>query len=120
MKTMNKQEADYSAVIKFLEDNKGTSLKEAISHTAKAHKKNAGTVQASYYRMHNKNKPKAAVAAPVKKKPVTRKTTKPNGDIDLNVLRSTLNEALRTIDQLEIRNNQNAKIVSDLRTALSV
>lgn len=121
MKTMNKQEADYASVKKFLEDNKGASVKEAVAHTAKEHNKNAGTVQASYYRMQKKNDPTpTSTTAPAKKKTAARKVAKPSSALDLNVLRTTLTDALRTIDELEIQKIKNDKIVSDLRTALNV
>lgn len=118
MKT-NVQTTDHAAVKKYLADHDGATIREAIKAVATTHKKNFGTVQASYYRVENKNKPKVAKA----KRAATRKQVKQQPhtlNLDLNVLRSSLKDALSAIDMLERQNAANDKIVADLRKALSV
>lgn len=115
---VGKQERDYLAVKKYLEDNPGTTTRAAINEVAKAHKKSASTVQVGYYKMLRRAK--GAVAAPPKKKTGTKTTTKPKSNLDLNVIRASLQSALQTIDLLEQQNKKNEEIVTNLRKALTV
>lgn len=119
MKT-SKQEADYLAVKKHLENNPGTTARAAIAAVAKKHNKSTGSVQMGYYKMLRRNS--ATTAAPPKKPTTTKKTAvKPkNQSLDLNVIRASLSDALTAIDALEAENKKNREIVAGLRKALLV
>lgn len=113
MKTISKQAEDHTAVKKYLAANSGTTLRQAIIAVAGKKNKKVGTVQASYYRVEKKNRPAVV-------KPKVTKVAVKKDDLDLNILRASLKDAIHAIDLLEKQNERNDRIVSDLRKALNV
>jgi hypothetical protein len=116
MKT--KMQADFEAVEAHMREH-GTSKTEAIVAVAAESGRSKNTVMASYYRFYRLQK--GTTAAPPKKKTTRKiKTTQGSGsDLELNVVRASLNNALKIIDKLEAENEKNQKIVSNLRSLVA-
>lgn len=116
MKT--KQEQDFQAVKDYIAENPGITTRSAIAEIAARHNKSAASVQVGYYKMLRREK---GVAAPKKTKSgkPAKKTVAANGNLNLNLIRASLNDALKTIDALEAENKRNREIVDGLRKALT-
>lgn len=123
MKT-TKMEADFKFVTEYMQKNPSATKQQAIAVVAEKTGRSQHTVTTAYYRAAKKNgatlsktgrKPKAVIA----KAKTTKRTKITTPNHDLNVLRATLKDALKTIDILEAENKRNAKIVDDLRSVLA-
>ena len=112
MKT-SRQQADFDAVSKHLERHPGITKKDAIKAVAKKSGKSEYTVLSNYYRAA-----KGTTAAPPKKPVTTKKTTNKPKNLDLNVIRASLQDAMNTIDLLDKQNKKNEEIINGLRKAL--
>lgn len=125
---IGKQEAAYQAVKKHRESNPEVSLKDAIAAVASQSKSTTHSVQAAYYTHARRNgdalaprrKATATKTAPKKVKTTTKKKIKQsNGSMDLNLVRTSLMNALDTIKRLEDQNAKNERIITEFRRALS-
>lgn len=125
---IGKQQAAYEAVKQYRSENAEATLKDAIIFVAKATKSTPDSVQAAYYTHARRNgdvlaprrKATATKTAPKKVKTTTKKKIKQSsGSMDLNLVRSSLMNALDTIKRLEDQNKKNERIITEFRRALS-
>ena len=131
---IGKQEAAYNDVKRYKQEN-NCSLKDALIAVANKNKTTVTSVQAAYYNHARRNgevvrRPKASstTAAPPKKTKTTKikkvkqaKQQSPGFDanLDVNVVRASLESAMRAIDYLESENRLNRSIIAGLRDALN-
>lgn len=128
---IGKQEAAYNDVKRYKQEN-NCSLKDALIAVADKNKTTVTSVQAAYYNHARRNgevvrRPKASstTAAPPKKTKTTKikkvKQQSPGFDanLDVNVVRASLESAMRAIDYLESENRLNRSIIAGLRDALN-
>lgn len=128
---IGKQEAAYNDVKRYKQEN-NCSLKDALIAVANKNKTTVTSVQAAYYNHARRNgevvrRPKSSstTAAPPKKTKTTKikkvKQQSPGLDanLDVNVVRASLESAMRAIDYLESENRLNRSIIAGLRDALN-
>lgn len=129
---IGKQQAAYNAVKRYRDEHPEANLKDAIAAVAKKTRSTTGSVHAAYYTHARRNgdalkarTPRAtATKTAPPKKPVTtkiKKTKQQNAShrLDLNVLRVSLSDAIKTIDALEAENKKNREIIDTFRTLVN-